>query len=231
MKKYPTITIDGPAASGKGTVAKAISKRLDIPYVNSGGVFRALAYIIHLSKKEHQDFLPEDVNSLIKQYALTFEKGTNGSKMKITMEGRDITQNLYDSEVTELTPKLGSHLSFIEVGSHIIQKVGQDGGVIDSRVAGTVLFPDADVKIFLTASLEARSQRRFQDLMERGEKVTLSEVTKDVQNRDEFDETRQNDPLKIAKDAVIVDSTGQSEEETIKQVLSIVEGKLANSKL
>ena len=67
--------------------------------------------------------------------------------------------------------------------------------------------------------------------MERGEKVTLSEVTKDVQNRDEFDETRQNDPLKIAKDAVIVDSTGQSEEETIKQVLSIVEGKLANSKL
>lgn len=226
MKEYPTITIDGPAASGKGTVAKAISKKLNLPYVNSGGVFRALAYIIHLCQKDHQEMTPADISNLITEFGLKFEKGQDGHKMTIAVEGKDITARLYDPEITELTPLLGSHLSFIEVGSKIIQELGSEGGVIDSRVAGTVLFPHADVKIFLTASLEARSQRRLQDLMERGEKVTLSEVTKDVQNRDKFDETRQNDPLKIAKDAVIVDSTGQTEEETINDVMGIVRKKL-----
>lgn len=192
MKRYPVIAIDGPAGAGKTTVAKLLAKRLNITYVNTGAMYRAVALIY-----KRRDGNPVEIAKSLK---IDFRGD------RVFLEGEDITDELYTPEMS----KLSSDLSAISgVRRALVEKQREQAFlgpiVMEGRDIGTVVFPDAEVKFFLTASAEERARRRKEQF---GDPRPLEEIRREIEERDLQDSTRADSPLRPAEDAVVIDTTG-----------------------
>ena len=219
MEKQLQIAIDGPAGAGKSTIAKMVADKLGLLYLDTGAMYRACAY--YLKREEALDDesrLPE----LLGKMELSFDE--NGKI--IYLNGEDVSAVIRTPKITELTSKVSGNAKLREFLVHKQQEIaGMRGVIMDGRDIGTVVLPQAQVKIFLTASLESRAQRRLLDLAQKGIKSDLATVMEDLAKRDKQDSTREHSPLKQADDAVVIDTSEMSIDDVIKNILLIIENK------
>jgi len=209
------ITIDGPAGSGKSTVSRKISEELGIPFLDTGALYRALAFFLH-----RKNIPPVEGAVLDAELAaVTVKLETNA----VLVNGEDVTQSIRSPRVDAVVsayaalPSLRRKLLDLQR-----DQAGEQGLIADGRDMGTVVFPRATLKIFLTASQEERASRRWKELRERGESCTLETVLEDVRRRDRIDSEREVAPLRAAPDAVILDTDGLSIEEVVQRLLDMV---------
>lgn len=217
------IAIDGPAASGKGTVAKALAKRLNLFYVGTGAIFRALAVLASKLSVEVDESTGDGFCDLIREHAISISQNSGGVEPHMLLDGEDVTGNLRNPNITKDSSKLGATpcvQQFVKewLATNVIEK----RVVMEGRNVGTTFLPDAELKIFLTASLEERAMRRLKQYQSRGRAISLDEVQERLFKRDLEDKTRQYDPLRPSDGAVTIDSTNMSVDEVVEQILTIV---------
>jgi cytidylate kinase len=214
----PVLTIDGPSGAGKGTVSRAVAKKLGWNYLDSGAIYRSLA-IAALKKQCDIADIPSVVE-IAKGMDLVFECG---ELLVVKLDGIDITAEL-PFETTGNTASIIA--SYQEVRDVLLQKQKdfqkQPGLVADGRDMGTVVFPDAQYKVYLTASAEERGLRRYKQLLEKGIDANLAKITEEIEVRDRRDQERKNAPLKQAEGALFVDSSELSIDKVIEDVLNLV---------
>jgi cytidylate kinase len=214
----PVLTIDGPSGAGKGTVSRAVAKKLGWNYLDSGAIYRSLA-IAALKKQCDIADIPSVVE-IAKGMDLAFECG---ELLVVKLDGIDITAEL-PFETTGNTASIIA--SYQEVRDVLLKKQKdfqkQPGLVADGRDMGTVVFPDAQYKVYLTASAEERGLRRYKQLLEKGIDANLAKITEEIEVRDRRDQERKNAPLKQAEGALFVDSSELSIDKVIEDVLNLV---------
>jgi cytidylate kinase len=214
------ITIDGPAGAGKSTVAKALARRLGYKYLDTGATYRALAL-----KAIREGIRPDDLEGLKRLSSqVLLQLGPDG---RIFLDGEDVSEKIREQEVGMMASLISRIREIREVLWAIQRKVGQEGGIVaEGRDTGSVVFPDADVKFYLDASLEERARRRYRELLSKDKNVTFQEVLEEVKKRDLQDQTREIAPLKIPEDAIFVDSTYLTPEEVVELMLEKIREKL-----
>jgi CMP/dCMP kinase len=213
------ITIDGPAGAGKSTITRLLADQLGLDCLDTGAMYRVVAWALRKQKKE----------AITGQVLLLFLKDLNfliegnGSTQKVWVQGLDVSQEIRTPEMSHLASVISMKP---EVRSFLAEKqkaCGLRGGLIaEGRDMGTVIFPQADYKIFLDASLETRAQRRFLELNQKGQTVSLQEVTQDMAARDRQDQERTLAPLRPAQDAHVVNTTQLSTDDVVKLILSLL---------
>lgn len=210
-----TIAVDGPSGAGKSTIAKAVAKKLNIDYIDTGAMYRAIGY-----KMLKEKISLDDMAGLERLLDTTTIDFSNGDTI---LDGAVISQLIRTSQIS----KQASDCSAIGIVRKKLvdlqQKMGQAKSVImDGRDIGTVVFPDAEYKFFITASVEERARRREKELLEKGEQITYQQVLRDISERDYNDTTREITPLRKAHDAVEIDTTGM----TIEEVVDFICGEM-----
>jgi CMP/dCMP kinase len=227
MSERLTIAIDGPAGSGKSTVARRVAAMLDYLYLDSGAMYRAVALKalerrIALENEAQLEALARETHIELK--APTREQEAAGLKNRVFLDGREVTEEIRTAEVAQAASRLATIAGVREVLVAEQQRAGNGGGVVmEGRDIGTVVFPSAELKIFLDASQETRAQRRWKEHQEKGDDVTLIEVLQEVRERDKRDRERKVSPLVKAKDAVLVDNTAMGIEETARLIVFLAE--------
>jgi cytidylate kinase len=205
------IAVDGPAGSGKSTICDIVAERLNIIHIDTGSMYRAITYLA-LEKKI--DLNDEKSYGFVKDASIVYEEN------KIFANGIDVTEQIRSLEVTKNVSKVSS---FPSVRKHLVKlqrKASKGKNVImDGRDIGSVVLPNADLKIFLTANIEERAKRRMLELHAKGQDVDLLMMIEDIKIRDHKDSTRKVSPLIVPKDAIIVDSTNYSIEETVEVII------------
>lgn len=221
---YHSVAIDGPAGAGKSTVARAAAKALGFVYVDTGAIYRTVGY--------HMDFLgigPRDtdgVSRLIGDANIQIEYDAAGGQHMI-LNGSDVTEELRTPEMSKIASAISGQKVVRDYLLEMQRDVARNHSVVmDGRDIGTVVLPHADVKIFLTASPEIRARRRFEELSAKGEKTTYEQVLEDQRKRDEQDAGRKIAPLKQAKDAILLDTSGFTPEQSVEAVVRLVREKL-----
>src|SRR5277367_5441770 len=226
-----TIAIDGPAGSGKSSVARRVAALLGYLYLDSGAMYRALALkaLLRGIALEDERALEELARGThIELQAPTAQQEAAGAKNCVFLDGADVTQEIRTSEVAQAASRLATIAGVREVLVAEQQRAGQGGGVVmEGRDIGTVVFPNAELKIFLEASPEVRAQRRWKEHQEKGEASTLLEVLQEVRERDQRDRERKVSPLVRAKDAVLVDNTAMGVEETARLIVFLANERAA----
>lgn len=220
-----TIAIDGPAGSGKSSLARRVAQTLGYLYLDSGAMYRALALKalrrnVALSDAALLEALARETQITLQ--SPTPEQEAAGFKNRVFLDGAEVTQEIRTSDVA----MAASQLAAIAGVRHVLvaeqQRAGAGGGVVmEGRDIGTVVFPRAELKIFLEASPEVRAERRWKEHQEKGEHLTLSEVLEEVRQRDRRDRERKVSPLVRARDAVLVDNTAMDVEETARLVVML----------
>lgn len=213
------IAIDGPAGAGKSTVAKLVAKRLDLFYVDTGAMYRAIAH------KVLRNGTPLDDELRVSQIAKTTEVVLDHSDERIVWcDGENVTQAIRSPEISRAVSVVAMYQGVRERLVELQRKEARRGGVVmDGRDIGTHVLPDADYKIFLTATPEERARRRWTELTNAGKEVTYDEVAQDMQKRDRSDTERVVSPLRPAKDAIILDSTGLSVDELAAEIIMLTQ--------
>ena len=212
------VAIDGPAGSGKGTVTKIIAKRLGLVNLDTGAMYRGLA--IHFLDK---GIRAEDTDKIIEacedaQVTIRYEDGVQ----QVYLNGQNITSRLRDEEVGNMASKSSPVPEVRKKLLELQQGLAREQDVImDGRDIGTCVLPEADVKVYLTASVETRAKRRYDELTEKGIACNLDEIAKDIAERDERDMTRKTAPLKQAEDAVLIDSSHMTIEEVVAAITAL----------
>ncbi|WP_158968727.1 (d)CMP kinase [Paraglaciecola sp. L3A3] len=223
MYTEPVITIDGPSGAGKGTASTLLAKRLGWHFLDSGSIYRVLA----IASIHHQ--IPvEDEGGLLPLAAgldVHFETTENG--VKVVLEGEDVSDIIRTEEVGSVASQIASLPRIREALLRRQRGFKQSPGLVaDGRDMGTVVFPEAQAKIFLTASAEERADRRFKQLKDKGHDVSMRRLLADIKARDERDANRTVAPLIPAKDAFVLDSTSLNIEQVLEKIELFVEGKL-----
>jgi cytidylate kinase len=218
MSKPLVIAIDGPAGAGKSTVAKRLADRLGLAYVDSGATYRAAALRVLESQ-----ILPEDetaVGELIGRTAIEFK--TNGSQSLVLLDGEDVSEKIRSPQVTLAAAKV-SRLPEVRKKLITLQRslARGRGVVMEGRDIGTVVFPDAPLKIFLKANPEERARRRLRDEEKRGRDATLEQTAYEIGRRDQLDAERKISPLVPAADAFEIDSTDLSADEVVERIMEL----------
>ncbi len=211
----PIITIDGPSGTGKGTLSHLLAQHLAWHYLDSGALYRVLAYAAHKNEISLTD--EARLAEAAKHLNVVFD---SGDKKSIFLENEEVSQKIRTEVMSQITSKIAS-LPKVRAALLARQRAFQQfpGLVTDGRDMGTVVFPEATVKIFMTASAEERAHRRYSQLQRQGMAADWNEILSDLKQRDERDSQRSVAPLKPAIDAVIVDTTGLTIEEVFKQLL------------
>ncbi len=213
-----SIAIDGPAGAGKSTVAKRLAKEKGYVYVDTGALYRALA-VLFLK----EGIAPEDTDKIRQaledaSVTIAYEDGVQ----QVYLNGENITPRLREEAVGNLASKISPLPEVREKLLDLQRSAAKTYDVVmDGRDIGTCILPDADVKIFLTASVETRAMRRYKELAEKGEKKELSEIEEDIRLRDERDMSREVAPLKQAEDAIFIDSSDLTIDEVVEKILSL----------
>ncbi|MCE4963191.1 (d)CMP kinase [Staphylococcus haemolyticus] len=210
------IALDGPAAAGKSTIARQVASKLSMIYVDTGAMYRAITY------KYLQNDNPEDFKTLVNQTTLelTYDKSKG---QRILLDNQDVTDFLRENDVTQNVSYVASKEP---VRTFAVEKqkdlAAKKGIVMDGRDIGTVVLPDAELKVFMIASVEERAERRQKENEQRGIPSTLSQLKKEIEERDHYDMNRDISPLKKADDAVTVDTTGKTIEEVTEEIMTLV---------
>ncbi|OQX25412.1 MAG: cytidylate kinase [Desulfobacteraceae bacterium IS3] len=213
--KQLLITIDGPAGAGKTTVSRMLADRLSYRYIDTGALYRGIAYMAKSAEIEPDD--DAALANLCSGLDIKFIRNENGTRL---LAGEtDITDNIRTPEISMLSSAVSARPVVRQYLLKIQRDMGKEKGVVfEGRDMGTVVFPDADIKFFLDASPEIRSFRRYKELAARNSSQTLEEVETDIRHRDKNDSTRAAAPLKPAEDAVIIDATMRSAEDVVGQI-------------
>lgn len=213
------ITIDGPAGSGKSTIARGLSRILNIRYIETGAMYRAVAWALQKEKVKLDD--EESVERKLQTLDLKFV--LLHDSLQVEFKGKSINDFLYTPEISRFASQIARMQSVRDFLTTQQRRLGQAGSsVFEGRDMGTVVFPDADWKFFLWASQEERAKRRCLELRGGGAHVKLEEVSEDMKNRDYRDQTREISPLKCAEDAKFIDTTKY----TVTEVLEIIVDKI-----
>ncbi|WP_196885089.1 (d)CMP kinase [Aureivirga sp. CE67] len=223
--KKITIAIDGFSSTGKSTIAKELAKKLGYVYVDTGAMYRAVTYFAMINDYVSTESLNEE--GLVKELAnikLKFVFNPEAGFSEMYLNGENIEKQIRGLEVSQLVSKVAAITDVRKVLVSQQQEMGKDKGVVmDGRDIGTVVFPDAELKLFMTASPDKRAKRRYKELLDKGENVKYEDVLKNVQTRDHIDTTRSDSPLKQAKDAIEFDNSDMGLKEQFERVYNITQ--------
>jgi cytidylate kinase len=219
MKKI-TIAIDGHSSTGKSTLAKQLAKALDYIYVDSGAMYRAVTlYALEQGFISDEKFDPNALISNIENVNIEFKKEENNPTV-LYLNNKEVSSKIRGMEVSNLVSKVAALPQVRQCLVKEQRKMGQNKGIVmDGRDIGTVVFPEAELKIFMTASAQTRTQRRFDELTAKGEQVDFDEVYENITSRDYKDSTRADSPLTQAKDARVLDNTNLTQSQQYKIVM------------
>ena len=224
MAKTYSIAIDGPAGAGKSTIAKALAKELGYHYVDTGAIYRTVAYFLDLLNVSVKDV--DAVERYIDELTIQITYDETG-KQHMLMNGMDVTDDIRTQDISQKASLVSAHAVVREVLLDMQRDVAKQHNVImDGRDIGTVVLPKATVKIFLTASAEVRAQRRTDELVAKGQKADFAQTLKDIQQRDYQDTHRPIAPLKQASDAVLVDTSDMNIEQVLAAIKKIIGEKI-----
>ncbi len=216
-EKRIQIAIDGPAGAGKSTVAQIVADKLDYIYVDTGAMYRAITL---KALKEEVDFkADEELARLVKDTDISFKKSEN--KVKIFLDGADVTDEIRQNKVSNNVSLLAQNKSIRKELVKLQREIASQGGVVmDGRDIGTVVLADAELKIYLTASVAERAQRRYDELVKSERNISLISIKEDIIRRDEMDKNREISPLQKAEDAIVVDTTNLNIEEVVTEIIN-----------
>ena len=218
------IAIDGPAGSGKSTIAKLLAKELGFTYIDTGAMYRAVAL-----KIKRLGIDPDNKEAVVNVLKETDTRLKTNEEIKVFLDGEDVSSEIRTEEIGKIASKIARYPEVRKILVEMQRKIGEEAknAVIEGRDTGTVIFPDADIKIFMTAKSEVRAERRFKELKEKGLNVSYEEILKEIVERDKLDTTREDSPLKPAKDAIIIDTSDKTLKDVFKEILSIVRSRLS----
>lgn len=223
--KTVSVAIDGPAGAGKSTIARCLADELGYRYVDTGAIYRTVAYFMDLWGISPTDV--DGVNRYIDELNVAIEYDESGMQHML-MNGIDVTADIRTQEISQKASLVSAHPCVREMLLDMQREIAAQHNVImDGRDIGTVVLPNATVKIFLTASAEVRAKRRYNELLEKGEKVNYDAVLKEVQQRDYQDTHREIAPLKPARDSVKVDTSDMNIDEVVETIKSITIRKVS----
>lgn len=212
--KQIQIAIDGPASSGKSTVAKIIAKDFNYTYLDTGAMYRAATYLALQNHLTENDV--DEIVTLLETYSISFGRSENGEQL-VFVGDVDVTHPIRENEVTNNVSWVSAIPEVREKLVHLQQLIAAQGGIVmDGRDIGTVVLPDAELKIFLVASVEERAERRYKENLEKGIPADLETLKKEIAERDYKDSHREVSPLKPATDSIHFDTTGIGIAEVVK---------------
>ena len=224
MAKTYSIAIDGPAGAGKSTIARRLAKDLGFYYVDTGAIYRTVAYFMDLLGISPKDV--DGVERYIDELTVDIEDDEEGAQHMI-MNGMDVTNDIRTQDISQKASLVSAHSVVRDVLLNMQRDVAKKHNVImDGRDIGTVVLPKANVKIFLTADPEVRAKRRYDELIAKGQKANLPQILKEIQQRDHQDMTRAIAPLKQAKDAVLVDTSNLDIDGVVDAIKNVVKEKI-----
>src|SRR5215218_3308270 len=209
------IAIDGPSGSGKSTLGRMLARALKLLYIDTGSMYRAVALAVIEADLDPTD--AESVTALAKRIDIDLEGDPDS--LSVLLDARDVTEKIRTESVTAMSSVISSIPGVRRAMVERQRAIGRRGAVLNGRDIGTVVFPDADVKFFLTAVPEERAERRFKEEQTAGASASFAETLADMIERDRRDSTRVDSPLKVADDAVVIDSTGKSIEQVFEEML------------
>jgi CMP/dCMP kinase len=219
--KTNIITIDGPAGTGKSTIAKTVAEKLGYTFLDTGALYRTCALAVDIRKGDIED--EKECAKTVSGIDIKLE----GSK--VLLDGIDVSKDIRTNKISTLSSIIATHPSVRNLMLNIQRSFPIFSSIVaEGRDTGSVVFPDADVKIYLDASLEERAKRRYNELISKGISVPLEQVTNDVKERDDRDRTRESSPLMIPYNSTVVDTTHMSLDEVIQTVLKEIKKKLSN---
>lgn len=214
------IAIDGPSASGKSTTAKLVAHRLGYTYIDSGAMYRAVTLAAIRAGIDPAD--ASAVEGLAAGLVIRFRCNEDGS-LQTLLNGEDVSGEIRTPEVTSLVSQVSTYAGVRNAMVELQRAMSREGGVVlDGRDIGTVVFPNADVKVFMVADIGARASRRREDMVVMGEALTVETIAEDLERRDYLDSHREISPLRKAEDAVQIDTSGVTIEQQVEQVLDLV---------
>ena len=225
MAKTISIAIDGPAGAGKSTIARRLAKELGYYYVDTGAIYRTVAYFFDLWGVSPKDI--DGITRYIDELTINIEYDEEGTQHMI-MNGMDVTNDIRSPEVSMLASAVSAHKVVRDMLLDMQRDVAKKHNVImDGRDIGTVVLPRANVKIFLTASVEVRAKRRYDEYIAKGQQADLNKIKAEIEKRDYADSHREIAPLKQAKDAVLVDTSDLDIDGVVAEIKRIAGEKIA----
>jgi len=229
MNKKITIAIDGFSSTGKSTIAKLIAKKYNYIYVDTGAMYRAVSLFAKQHNFVGNDFLDkEKLISNLKDISLSFKFNADLGYAEMYLNDKNVEKEIRTLAVSQLVSKVAT---ISEVRRKLVaeqQQMGTNGGIVmDGRDIGTVVFPDAELKLFMIASADKRATRRYKELLDKGEKVTFAEILFNVEERDRIDSTREDSPLIKADDAIEFDNSDMGINEQFDRICTLVDRKIS----
>lgn len=227
--KKITIAIDGFSACGKSTLARELAKKLDYTFIDSGAMYRGVTlYAIQHDYVTTHEILQSKLIDSLPDIKLKFKRNDDGTR-HLFLNGKDVESEIRNKPVSDLVSPISA---IKEIRTFLVaqqQEMGKNGGIVmDGRDIGTVVFPNAEIKLFITASIEIRVQRRLKELLERGIQADAQEVRDNLTQRDYIDSTRAESPLKKASDAIEIDNSTLTKEQQLDLALSLVNQQISN---
>tara|TARA_B100000579_G_C22579492_1_gene732777 strand:+ start:81 stop:770 length:690 start_codon:yes stop_codon:yes gene_type:complete len=229
MKKL-TIAIDGHASTGKSSIAKEIAIKYGYIYINSGSMYRAVT--LFAIENKLLTLLNDNIDLFIeklKDISINFRFNQNNLISEIFLNNRNVEKEIGSLEVSNYVSKVAAipeiRKEMVKLQRNIDRRIGV---VMDGRDIGSVVFPNADIKLFLTASDTVRAKRRFEEMINNGLSVSYDDILNNIRNRDKLDSSRSDSPLIIEKDAIVIDNSNMSIDEQIKQIKQLIDRKIAN---
>ena len=221
--KKIAIAIDGPAGAGKSSISKVVANELGYLYIDTGAMYRGVTWAVldsHVDVKNQKD-----VESLLPSLDLTLEPTANACK--VFVKGQDVTDLIRQQQINENVSTIASYKGVREYLVERQQAMAAVGGVIlDGRDIGSVVLPKAELKIYLTASVDARAKRRWLEVQGTSNEQSLEDIKKNVESRDEMDKNRDESPLLCVEDAIVVDSSNMTFDETVEHILHLVQERI-----
>lgn len=222
LKVYEIISLDGPSGAGKSTVAKLVAKKLGYKYLDTGAMYRAVTlFFLNKNVNIQND---NEIISAISDLKISFDNNN-----KIYLNDVDVSEEIRSIEVVNMVSKVSS-ISAVRKSMVSLQRTiaENDNYVVDGRDIGSVVFPLAKYKFYIDASVEIRAKRRYEEEIQKGKDITFEEVIDSIKKRDEFDSNREDSPLVVPKDAIIIDTTNMTIDEVVQKITDVVFNKKSN---
>ena len=231
MQKKITIAIDGFSSCGKSTLAKQLAKKLDYIYVDTGAMFRAVAlYCLNNGLVNESAEEVYKIKDFVDDMKIGFVYNAEKKSSEITLDGKNIENEIRNLTIGKIVTKISGIKEVRAKLAKIQIEIGKNKGVVmDGRDIGTVIFPDAELKLFMTADTEVRIKRRYNELIAKGQKVTLNEVRENLQLRDYDDTHRKESPLKRADDAIVLDNTNLTITDQLIMIEALAKQRIADN--